>query len=1150
MSLKDRFQALFSNKRATISYQWEADHEGLNFFIDPDTTQLIQKGKADTWVMAQHIVLSMLAEQELVEIIPNGFIAPQKVVANLDAMSREALSLPSHWQGHMKGTFKSRTASKNFTFNLSLEIESGRYTQVYKTIGGLIQFTPTQCYTQTPEQELIFTALTQHQQSKKSEADNLRLIIALQEAQNKGLGLTLGHFDKLDVKAPESVSLVAELDEKGNLILTPTMGQKANNAQIKKVLGQLYQKDASVLRVDEEIILFDEKQLAAVYEILKNRVIPREKVKDFLATPSAFINASLIDLDTGFSARVHGATTFKHAYFGDTDDSGIDWFGGGGTNPTLLPISQLPKYINNKLELEEFKEQLNNAYSTHADVLDFKEQSFDISDQLEVESILKKIEQALEKGDLGGNENGGEGGDLDPPIEDETVTLVVDIDENDENIGFFIETEINNVLYPSDKLNWSNHARKPFDHQREGVRWIVGVASKENSSGCLLADDMGLGKTYMALSAIEHLYRLEASKDAKYDQKPCLIVAPLSVLQNWKDEVDKTFIHSPFSDIVILQSAGDISRYRVGGVETKQMLPEDDNIAEIRYALKVGKTYTNDRLDIPKRLIITTYQTLRDYQFSLCSVHWRMVVFDEAQNIKNPNTLQTRAAKGLHSDFNLLVTGTPVENSLADFWCLMDTAIAGHLGSFQDFRQTYMTPIIQAAGDEIDAIRSERGIALRKKAGSFMLRRIKEDNIDGLPTKTIFVGLETDKEDAWKYQESLTSYMQGKQLERYEAAVTANNESEANQSLVTLHRMRDISLHPYLADKGRLSIKSDNKQNIRDIFDTSEKLKSILVTLDNIKSQSDKCIIFCINKQLQLFLSIALHSIYQLTVHVINGDTKAVAKKKSSTRQSLISSFEKQEGFNIIIMSPIAAGVGLTVVGANHVIHLERHWNPAKEAQASDRVYRIGQTKPVSVYVPILHHRETESFDVNLHKLLSKKTLLKDAVVTPEQIVPTFGGITGEWQTEHRILGADLVNLSWEHFEALCVVLLAKKINASHYYLTASGADYGADGLLFAGNERHLLQCKHTKNEEYKGYKAIQEIYAAKPKYKENLKKEITKLIFISNAKSVSKSLRELATTYNVDVLNYKELDELLIVHTVTMKMVFICLNSQRYSLS
>lgn len=104
------------------------------------------------------------------------------------------------------------------------------------------------------------------------------------------------------------------------------------------------------------------------------------------------------------------------------------------------------------------------------------------------------------------------------------------------------------------------------------------------------------------------------------------------------------------------------------------------------------------------------------------------------------------------------------------------------------------------------------------------------------------------------------------------------------------------------------------------------------------------------------------------------------------TRKRLIQAFEARPGFNVLIMSPIAAGVGLTVVGANHVIHVERHWNPAKEAQATDRVYRIGQTRDVHIHLPILLHPQHDSFDVNLDRLLRNKIILKDAVVTTESV--------------------------------------------------------------------------------------------------------------------------------------------------------------------
>jgi len=161
----------------------------------------------------------------------------------------------------------------------------------------------------------------------------------------------------------------------------------------------------------------------------------------------------------------------------------------------------------------------------------------------------------------------------------------------------------------------------------------------------------------------------------------------------------------------------------------------------------------------------------------------------------------------------------------------------------------------------------------------------------------------------------------------------------------------------------------------------------MLKLLDEIRDKGEKVILFMMTKRLQRVLKLWLDQIYGLDIAVINGDTKAVATKaEEMTRKKLISAFEAKSGFNVLVMSPVAAGVGLTVVGANHVVHLERHWNPAKEAQASDRVYRIGQKKEVFTHLPAVTHPQFDSFDVHLDRLLRGKLMLKDAVVTPEAV--------------------------------------------------------------------------------------------------------------------------------------------------------------------
>ncbi len=170
--------------------------------------------------------------------------------------------------------------------------------------------------------------------------------------------------------------------------------------------------------------------------------------------------------------------------------------------------------------------------------------------------------------------------------------------------------------------------------------------------GSLLADDMGLGKTYMSLVAVGEY--LASQRAADKPQKPVLVVAPLSLLENWEDEVGKMFTSIPFRDVVVLQSGRSLNEFRIKGAERESVqlasMIDDSGMMDeqsIRYALAVGPEAGVHRLDMDRRLVLTTYQTLRDYQFSLCRIDWGMVIFDEAQNIKNPNALQTRAAKGL-----------------------------------------------------------------------------------------------------------------------------------------------------------------------------------------------------------------------------------------------------------------------------------------------------------------------------------------------------------------------------------------------------------------------------------------------------------------------------------------------------------------------
>ena len=1148
MEFLDLFGKFFEDTERTISFNFNPDStEGGYFSVEKNQFAKIKNGTANEWLTQQFVILRMLEEQGEAESIPNGFIVSSEVLSRLDDYTREALSLPKQWHGKITADIQGTTSRSSFGIDLSVTDPRDRDTHNYQIEGAVIQFGEASKFLLSQAQLMAFTAQNQHNNSDKTEFDNLTYLHNLQLSQKTGAIIRLKHFDKLKIYTPDKVAVVAELNRNGDLILTPQMGQKANHEEMQRVLGQLMAPNANTLKVGDEIILFTEEKIKAVREVLDNRIVPKNKVKEFLENPTAFIDASLVDLDLGFSTRVHGATAFKHAYFGDTDDSGVDWFGKKETVEQVYPFSKIVNEVKELATLSQLERIIYDAQQTGATEITFEGEIYDISDSELIKNTLEKVKKKIEANDGESTDDGDRSDDV-SPIEPEE-TIVVDIKLNDETLSEhspLVEFKIADISRKGE-LNWSNHIRKPYKHQDAGVRWILGLLDQsqeeEEIKGGLLADDMGLGKSFMALSAVEQQYQELAA--AEKTQKPTLIVAPLSLLENWKDEVAKTFAKSPFRDIVILQSDGELERFKNGGIEIKSNSDEEGKF-EPRYSLNIGKGH-RDRLDMPGRLVITTYQTLRDYQFSLCLIDWGIVIFDEAQNIKNPNALQTRAAKGLKAQFKLVTTGTPVENSLADFWCLMDVACPEYLDSYQDFRAKYISPILQAAGDEIEGIRSRIGRELRIQVGALMLRRVKEDNLDGLPSKLIYVGVDGDE---WQYLPEIGRTMSGYQLKVYDGAIESLTDSESNHVLATLRRLRWSSLHPRLADSGKLDI-PNNPKELQNIFDESEKLKSLIVLLNDIKKRQEKCIIFTENKRLQTFLSLALGKKYQIgPLSIINGDAKAVSKNASTpTRKSMIADFEAKDGFNIIVMSPIAAGTGLTVVGANNVIHFERHWNPAKEAQATDRVYRIGQKKDVNIYIPILRHPKMESFDVNLHGLLSKKTLLKDAVITPEEVIPMPGGVgcDGEFTDNTLISEKEINKLSWEQFEALAVEVMAKELMSETLYLTQNGNDYGADGIVLTNDSLNLLQVKHTTSKIYNGgYKAINEVYSAKPKYEPLFEKTNTHLFFITNASRLSKQAREAARGSDVEILNGENFVNLVAKHKITFKQILMRLDKKR----
>ncbi|RPF29022.1 helicase-like protein [Georgenia muralis] len=964
------------------------DDDGANFVTTASDLELLRRGQGQRTAQEQHLVLEMLAEQGAARPLPNGFEMDAEDVARLSDEEAEIVGLPPRFPGTFVAEVRSNTTSQRFA--VTILAHSGASPQPSNRLGPTLRLGSATSYRLSLPALRALRAVEEHSRldlDERTESRNVRLVAELQganrlaaegpeESRDPSFRLSLGHLDSWSTTVPESVGLVVEPGTDGSLKVTPDLGTDVDTATLDRRWRQLDEEsDTGVLRVDDELILLEEKQLAGVRNVLSNRTIPKHQVPTFLKAPGSFFDTALVDVELHFGVRVAGVGVVTQSFV-EASESGISWFDDGAT---VKPARVLPDLIQDLASLTAVERDVDEAWTAGRTVVPVAEELVDVSDHDAVQEALVLTRARLRRQH-----------ESRPPAGARERTVAVGVVIGDAlPLTDLLRARVADVSPPR-AVPYADLLRAPYPHQREGIELLSALMAAsldgdadapDRVQGALLADDMGLGKTYMTLVALRELM---AAQDARDERRPTLAVLPVSLIENWEGELRETFAGPVFDDVVVLQSGRDLGRFRIGGagretsaiasnVGNDGMLRED----AIRLSLRVGDAHGPARLDVPGRLVLATYETLASYQLSLAQVDWGAVVFDEAQNIKNPDALRTRAAKGLKARFKLLATGTPIENSLLDFWCLMDTAQPGLLGSWPTFQEAWVTPMDGADGER----KAELGRGLREEVGPFMLRRVKEDHLPDLPTKTVHSGVPAPGTDI-AHDPRLALTMPPPQQAAYDAhvqAFQARAQRSQGAALKAIQALRAVSLHPDA--QGDSALAKDPSG-----LELSARMRAMLPVLDDIRSRGEKVIIFVVNKKVQQHLALWLHQRYGLPVRVVNGDTAAVSKGGGETRRRIIQDFEAEPGFNLIIMSPLAVGVGLTIVGANHAIHLERHWNPAKEAQATDRIYRIGQTRPVHVYLPIALHPHHDSFDLNLDRLLRQKTTLKDAVVVPETV--------------------------------------------------------------------------------------------------------------------------------------------------------------------
>lgn len=457
-------------------------------------------------------------------------------------------------------------------------------------------------------------------------------------------------------------------------------------------------------------------------------------------------------------------------------------------------------------------------------------------------------------------------------------------------------------------------------YQQVGFNWLVFM--RDQKFGACLADDMGLGKTVQLISYLLHVYETAT--------KPTMIICPTSVLGNWQKELErfapslKTYLHYGPKRLK---------------KENLQATLEKENV----------------------QIILTTYGTVTQDIDLLETMSFANVTLDEAQNIKNMNTKQSKAIRKLNGEHHIALTGTPVENRLSELWAIFDFIYKGYLGSFSRFQEQFIAPIERDQSEEVKEM-------LRRKIQPFLLRRTKSDpdlqlNLPDKVEQREYCPL--TEEQAVLYE----SYIQ----ETLHKLETLTGFERKGLILKMLGKLKQLCNHPALYLK-------EPFEEAADMMQRSEKLERIVDLGAEIVQNGEQCLIFTQYIEMGHLMQHCFSELYDIDVPFLTG---SMPKQQ---RDHFVEAFQRGE-FPIFILSLKAGGTGLNLTAASHVLHADRWWNPAVENQATDRAYRIGQTQFVHVHKFLT----TGTIEEKIDALLTEKQALSEQLIQSSNWITDLG---------------------------------------------------------------------------------------------------------------------------------------------------------------
>jgi SNF2 family DNA or RNA helicase len=464
------------------------------------------------------------------------------------------------------------------------------------------------------------------------------------------------------------------------------------------------------------------------------------------------------------------------------------------------------------------------------------------------------------------------------------------------------------------------------EYQLAGFAWLTRLAA--NNLGGILADEMGLGKTVQTLAFLR----------AHQGDGPALVVCPTSLVTNWENEARK---FTPELKTLVLEGAARAARFK--------------SIAD-------------------SDLVITSYALLRRDIDTLREINFSTAVLDEAQHIKNPETQNAQAAYALRANHRFVLTGTPMENSVRDLWSIMNFALPGYLGNRADFRERYELPISRGSAPDVQR-------RLSRRLQPFLLRRKKRDVAKDLAEKieqVVPCSLTNSQRAA--YDALLREIQQG----LGSTGKNVNAGAQRMKMLTGLLRLRQVCCDlrllnlPQQVPPGPSQLSTLNQQLPAE---PSAKLDLLDELLEEAIDGEHRVLVF---SQFVSMLHIIRERLEKLEIPFcyLDGSTKQ--------RQEIVDRFQSDSAIPVFLISLKAGGVGLNLSAADTVIHFDPWWNPAVEAQATDRAHRIGQTRVVTAYKLITR----DTVEEKILKLQEKKRAAIDAAIDSEE--PLMTGLTTE----------------------------------------------------------------------------------------------------------------------------------------------------------